>query len=86
MLEDLQGWNFSVSTTRFVRPDPARDPADALYPDVFIPTTMRDIREGRDPVLEWLRHGPGAQGHGGKFTATEASTRSWTTRAGSCPA
>lgn len=52
------GWNFSVSTTRFVRPDPARDPADALYPDVFIPTTMRDIREGRDPVLEWLRHGP----------------------------
>lgn len=50
------GWAFNVSTTRFVRPDPARDPADALYPDVPIPTTMRDIREGRDPVLEWLRN------------------------------
>ena len=51
------GWDFTVSTTRFVRPDPARDPADALYPDVPVPTTMRDIREGRDPVSEWLRQG-----------------------------
>jgi|GEM_PF-1390742 len=49
------GWRFSVSTTWFVRPDPARDPADALYPDIHIPTTVQDIREGRDPVLEWLR-------------------------------
>jgi C-terminal processing protease CtpA/Prc len=49
------GWRFSVSTTSFVRPDPAFDPADALYPDIPIPTTVRDIREGRDPVLEWLR-------------------------------
>ncbi|MGE5592462.1 MAG: S41 family peptidase, partial [Betaproteobacteria bacterium] len=52
------GWRFSVSTTWFVRPDPARDPADALYPDISIPTTVQDIREGRDPVLEWLRSSP----------------------------
>ncbi|MBE3574210.1 MAG: PDZ domain-containing protein [Firmicutes bacterium] len=49
------GWSFSVSTTRFVRPDPARDPADALYPDVPIATTVRDLQEGRDAVVEWLR-------------------------------
>ncbi|MGE5587781.1 MAG: S41 family peptidase [Clostridia bacterium] len=49
------GWRFTVSTTRFARPDPARDPADALYPDIPVSTAVQDVREGRDPVLEWLR-------------------------------
>ena len=48
------GWYFNVSTTRFIRPDPTR-PGESVYPDIPIPTKMRDIREGRDPVLEWLK-------------------------------
>ena len=48
-----------VSHKHFTRPAPERDPADFLYPDVFIPRTVQDIRLGRDAVMEWLL-APGA--------------------------
>lgn len=48
------GLDFTVSHKRWIRPQPANDPADTLMPDELIPTTMRDVREGRDPVVEWL--------------------------------
>ncbi|AZR73027.1 hypothetical protein BBF96_06215 [Anoxybacter fermentans] len=45
---------FSVSHKYFARPNPKADFANTLKPDVFIPTTINDIRKGRDPQLEWL--------------------------------
>lgn len=51
------GWAFSVSSTRFVRPDPARNSQDAVYPDLPVPTMVRDLQAGRDPVVAWLEAG-----------------------------
>lgn len=49
------GFSFSVSHKRFVRPNPDNDPADALYPDVPVYTTIDDIINGIDPQLEKLK-------------------------------
>lgn len=52
------GLSFSVSHKRWIRPDPARDPAGTLMPDRLVPTTVEDIRLQRDPQLEWVRSAP----------------------------
>ncbi|HEX6813646.1 MAG TPA: S41 family peptidase [Planctomycetota bacterium] len=49
------GTSYTVSHKRWVRPDPSRDPAPALVPDVAVPRTRESVRKGHDPVLEWLR-------------------------------
>jgi hypothetical protein len=49
------GLRFSVSYKRWQRPAAERDPADTLAPDVHVPTTAADVRDGRDPQIEWLR-------------------------------
>jgi C-terminal processing protease CtpA/Prc len=49
------GLSFTLSHKRWIRPDPARDPADTLTPDIPIVRTAADVREGRDAVLEHLR-------------------------------
>jgi len=49
------GFAFSVSHKRFVRPNPENDPADALYPDVPVYTTIDDIIKGTDPQVEKLK-------------------------------
>jgi C-terminal processing protease CtpA/Prc len=46
---------YTVSFKRWIRPDPARDPASCLEPDVAVPRTRQSVRDGTDPVLEWLR-------------------------------
>lgn len=43
-----------ISHKMFYRPDYQKDSEDTLYPDIYIPTTVDDIREGRDPQLEGL--------------------------------
>jgi C-terminal processing protease CtpA/Prc len=48
------GLGFQVSFKQWVRPDPTRDPAEALAPDVLVPTTLADLRAGRDPLMAWL--------------------------------
>lgn len=52
------GVRFSVSHKRWIRPDPALDPASTLMPDRLVPTTVEDIRLQRDPQLEWVRSAP----------------------------
>jgi hypothetical protein len=52
------GLSFTVSKNQWVRPDPRHDPANALEPDTVIPTTLTDLRAGRDPVLAWLSNQP----------------------------
>lgn len=49
------GTSFTVSWKRWVRPDPARDPAPCLLPDVAVPRTRASVQAGTDPVLDWLR-------------------------------
>lgn len=49
---------FSVSFKSFTRPDPARDPAHELTPDVPLPATIEDLRSGQDPVARWLETRP----------------------------
>jgi len=49
------GLCYTVSFKRWIRPDPARDPAICLEPDVAVPRTRQNVRDGTDPVLEWLR-------------------------------
>jgi C-terminal processing protease CtpA/Prc len=39
----------------WIRPDPERDPADELTPDVVVVPTVEDLIEGRDPVLERVK-------------------------------
>jgi C-terminal processing protease CtpA/Prc len=52
---DLLGmFRLSMSSKIWVRPDPSRDPADGLVPDIEIPTTLADVFAGRDPQMEWL--------------------------------
>jgi hypothetical protein len=45
---------FMVSTKIYVRPDPSRDPADTLEPDIYLPLTVKDIQQKHDPVKTWL--------------------------------
>lgn len=45
---------YGVSFKRFTRPDPTRDPASELVPDVPLPFTIDDLRSGVDPVARWL--------------------------------
>jgi C-terminal processing protease CtpA/Prc len=49
------GTGYTLSFKRWVRPDPSRDPAPCLVPDVLVPRTAATIRSGSDPVLDWLR-------------------------------
>jgi C-terminal processing protease CtpA/Prc len=49
------GLSFTLSYKSWIRPDPKRDPADTVTPDMVIERTRADVREGRDPVLERLR-------------------------------
>ncbi|HLQ36399.1 MAG TPA: S41 family peptidase [Planctomycetota bacterium] len=49
------GLSFTLSYKKWLRPDPRRDPADTLTPDVLVPVTRQDLRTGSDPVLEYLR-------------------------------
>jgi C-terminal processing protease CtpA/Prc len=49
------GFTFTVSHKRWVRPNPKNDPADALYPDILVYTTLDDVINGIDPQLDQLR-------------------------------
>ena len=49
------GLSYTLSFKRWRRPDGARDPAPTLLPDVPLPRTAATVREGTDPVLDWLR-------------------------------
>ena len=51
------GLRFTVSSKKWTRPAPERDPANTLTPDILIPTTIHDVRLGRDPQLESIRSG-----------------------------
>ena len=48
-------FSFGMSFKRWLRPDPGRDPASTLEPDVRIPLTAADLAAGVDPVLDHLR-------------------------------
>jgi C-terminal processing protease CtpA/Prc len=50
------GLSYRLSFKLWIRPDPKRDPADTLAPDCVIPTTARDLVDGRDAVLDFLRN------------------------------
>ncbi len=43
-----------VSYKYFVRPDPSRDPADTLTPDISLPVTVKDVQTGYSPIKVWL--------------------------------
>ena len=45
----------TVSYKYFVRPDPNRDPADTLTPDIPLPVTVKDVQTGHSPVTGWLK-------------------------------
>lgn len=49
-----ESFSLSMSHKLFTRPDPSRDPAESLEPDIEIPTTLKDYFTGRDPQMEWL--------------------------------
>jgi len=49
------GFSFTVSHKRWIRPNPDNDPADALYPDVPVYTTIDDMINGIDPQFEKLK-------------------------------
>jgi hypothetical protein len=47
--------SYTLSFKRWVRPDSSLDPALTLLPHVHVPRTAASLREGKDPVLDWLR-------------------------------
>jgi C-terminal processing protease CtpA/Prc len=49
------GLAYSLSFKRWVRPDPALDPATCLEPDALVPRTPESIASDSDTVLDWLR-------------------------------
>jgi len=49
--------SFTLSFKKWLRPDPRRDPADAIRPDVPIARTAQSVRDRTDPVLDYLRRG-----------------------------
>jgi hypothetical protein len=48
------GISFKVSSSFYTRPDPSRDPAETLEPDIYLPLTVKDIQQQHDPVKVWL--------------------------------
>ena len=48
------GLDLTVSYTRWIRPDPTRDPADSLHPDVHVPFLLDEVTSGSDPIWEWV--------------------------------
>ncbi len=44
----------SISSKLFHRPDQSKDNDETLYPDVTIYKTYDSIKEGRDPVYNWI--------------------------------
>lgn len=48
------GISCSISCKKFVRPNVGKDQEDSLYPDIEIWPTFEDLRNGRDPVLDWV--------------------------------
>ncbi|HPE68980.1 MAG TPA: S41 family peptidase [Thermotogota bacterium] len=44
-----------ISYKKFTRPDPSRDPAKQLDPDVLLPWTVEQYQQGIDPQLEWVQ-------------------------------
>ncbi|WNS44840.1 S41 family peptidase [Paenibacillus sp. MMS20-IR301] len=48
------GISYIVSHKKFTRPDPSRDPASAVIPDIEAYTTARDIIDRRDAQMEKL--------------------------------
>lgn len=44
----------TVSYKKYFRPDLEKDIAVTLVPDFLIPTTIQDLRMGRDPQIEWV--------------------------------
>lgn len=48
------GMGCSISCKQFLRPDVGKLGEDSLYPDVEIWPTFEDLRNGRDPVLDWV--------------------------------
>jgi C-terminal processing protease CtpA/Prc len=57
---------FSLSHKRWIRPDPTRDPADSVVPDVIVKRTREHVRSGVDAVLDYLRREAPAGGASGK--------------------
>ncbi|MHC5026358.1 MAG: S41 family peptidase [Planctomycetota bacterium] len=49
------GLSYTLSFKCFVRPDPSRNPATSLTPDVRVPMTRAALMGGTDPVLEHVR-------------------------------
>ncbi|MBI1853965.1 MAG: hypothetical protein HYR85_26810 [Planctomycetes bacterium] len=50
------GLSFTLSYKRWIRPDPSLDPVDALVPDVLVVRTREHVRDGADPVLDYVRN------------------------------
>jgi hypothetical protein len=48
---------YRMSFKKWVRPDPGRDPATSLEPDHHLARARRDLVEGTDPALGYLRAG-----------------------------
>lgn len=69
------GLGLTVAHKAFTRPDPRRDPADALCPDVYVPTAVEDLRQGRDPHLERVKARAAADVRGGESPSEGAEAR-----------
>jgi hypothetical protein len=50
------GLSYTVSYKQWQRPDPTRDPADCVTPDIPVAVTRQHIIDGVDPVRQHLRH------------------------------
>lgn len=59
--DDVEGLSLGVSHTKWLRPDPSRDPADTLAPDHLVPTSAEDRLAGRDPVWAWILERQGVE-------------------------
>lgn len=44
----------TVSYKKYSRPDQDIDLSNTLQPDFLVPTTIQDLRVGRDPQIEWI--------------------------------
>ncbi len=60
---DIGPFDLGVSYSKWLRPDPDRDPANTLVPDVLVPITVADILSGEDPQWAWVLERQGAEGH-----------------------
>ncbi len=48
-------FEFHLSFKKWVRPDPSRDPAPFLSPDIYVPRKREHLMSGEDPVIAHLR-------------------------------